>query len=40
MVVFEVKPALVACDNVVKMGSLHRLQRAKNFTVFCDPHLP
>jgi hypothetical protein len=40
VLVFEVKSALIACDNVVKMGSLHSLQRAKKLTAFCDPHLP
>jgi hypothetical protein len=37
---FEVKPALIACDNVAKMGSLHSLQRPKKTTAFCDHHLP
>jgi hypothetical protein len=27
-------------DNVVKMGLLHSLQRAKKLTAFCDPRLP
>jgi hypothetical protein len=40
VLVFEVKPALAACDNVMKMGSLHNLQRAKKLTTFCNPHLP
>jgi hypothetical protein len=37
---FEVERALITCDNVVKMGSLHRLQRGKKLTAFCDPQLP
>jgi hypothetical protein len=37
---FEIKPILIACDNVEKMGSLHSRQRAKELTVFCDHHLP
>jgi hypothetical protein len=37
---FEVKPALIACDDLAKIGSLHRLQRAKKITAFCDAHLP
>jgi hypothetical protein len=40
MLIFEVKPALIACDTVVKMGSLHNVQREKKLTAFCDPHLP
>jgi hypothetical protein len=40
VLVFEVRPALVACDNVAKMGSLHSLPRAKKLTTFYDPHLP
>jgi hypothetical protein len=40
VLVFEVKPALVADDNVVKMGSLHILHRVKKLTAFCGPHLP
>jgi hypothetical protein len=40
VLVFEVRPALVACDNVVKMGSPHRFQRGKKLTTFCDSHLP
>jgi hypothetical protein len=39
MLIFEVKPALIACDSVVKMGSLHSLQPEKKVTAFCDPHL-
>jgi hypothetical protein len=37
---FKVRPALIACDNVVKMGSLYSLQCAKKLTAFGDPHLP
>jgi hypothetical protein len=33
---FEVKPALIASDNVAKMDSLHSLQ----LTAFYDLHLP
>jgi hypothetical protein len=40
MLIFEVKSVPIACDNVVKMGWLHRLQRAKKLTAFCDPDLP
>jgi hypothetical protein len=40
VLVFEVEPALIACDNVAKMGSLHSIQRAKKLTAFYDPHLP
>jgi hypothetical protein len=40
MLAFEVKPTLIACDNVVKMGSLHSLQRVKKLTALCDLHLP
>jgi hypothetical protein len=39
MLGFEVKPTLIACDDVAKKGLLHSLQRAKKLTVFCDPHL-
>jgi hypothetical protein len=39
MLIFEVKPALIACDNTMEMGSLHSLQRAKKLTAFWDPHL-
>jgi hypothetical protein len=35
----EIKPTLIACDNVAKMGLLHSVQRAKKFTAFRDPHL-
>jgi hypothetical protein len=35
-----VKPALIACDNVTKMGSLHNVQHAEKLTAFCDRHLP
>jgi hypothetical protein len=38
--VFGVKPALIAHDNVAKIGSLYSLQRAKNLAAFCDHHLP
>jgi hypothetical protein len=40
VLVFKVKPAIIACDNVAKKDSLHRLQRPKELIAFCDPHLP
>jgi hypothetical protein len=40
VLVFEMKPVIIVCDNVVKMGSPHSLQRAKKLTAFGDPHLP
>jgi hypothetical protein len=39
LLVFEVKLALIACENVAAKGLLHRLQRAKKFIAFCDAHL-
>jgi hypothetical protein len=33
------KPALIACDNASKMGSLHSIQHAKKLTAFFDTHL-
>jgi hypothetical protein len=37
VLVFDVKPALIACDNVAKMDSLHKVQRVKKFTASGDP---
>jgi hypothetical protein len=38
--VFEIKSAVIACNNVVKWVLLHSLQRTKKLTAFRDPHLP
>jgi hypothetical protein len=40
VLVFDVKPALIACDDVAKMGSLHSLQHTKKLTAFCHSQLP
>jgi hypothetical protein len=40
VLVFQIKPSLIACDNVAKMGLLHSLQRVKKLTAFCDLYLP
>jgi hypothetical protein len=39
MLVLQVKPSLVACEDVAKTDSRHSLQQAKKLAVFCDPHL-
>jgi hypothetical protein len=40
VLIFEVKPAFITCDNMAKLGSLDSLHGAKKLIAFCDPHLP
>jgi hypothetical protein len=38
--VFQAKPALIACDDMVAASFLHSLRHGKKLTAFCDRHLP
>jgi hypothetical protein len=40
VLVFQVKLAFIACDDVAEMCLLHGLQQAKKLAAFRDPHLP
>jgi hypothetical protein len=39
VLVFQVKPVLIACDDVAKTAFLHGIQHAKNLAAFCGLHL-
>jgi hypothetical protein len=38
VLVFQIKPTLIACDDVVKTSSLDGVKHTKKLAAFCDPY--